>query len=942
MSDQLYIVDTFSLIFQVFHAIPEMTSPSGQPTNAVFGFARDLQMLWKKGTHLICAMDSSGPGVRDDLYSDYKANRSEIPVDLAPQIPLILEVIQGFGVPALSHEGWEADDVIATVVRQAVEHGFDVRVVTSDKDIRQLLGPHVKIYNARKDTLYDADSLKAEWGIRPDQVVDFQSLVGDSVDNVPGVPLVGPKKASALLEQFGTLEDVLANADKAPGAKLKENLKTYADQARLSRKLVELNKQLPLEIDWEAARVKDPDRQQLHALYTSLGFRRLSEEMRPDASPSGEISATQPPASAESAPKRERTRSLFATPPAEDSAASATPEKPAPPAPVNRRAHQIVDTEAAFATFVSELEKHKKFCLDLETTSLDAVRAEIVGWAFSWQPGMGYYLPVNGPAGQRTLGAQLAVDTLKPLLEAPDAEIVNQNVKYDMLVLRRVGVEVRGLGVDPMVGDYLLDAGARAHNLDALAEKYLGHRMIPISDLIGTGTRQKKMFEVDVDKAAEYAAEDAQVAFELADIVAQNLKSEGLWDLFWDLERPLIGVLADMEFAGIRVDVDELQRQSQAVTGRLEQLIKQIHDEAGGEFNIDSPLQLRKILFDQFKLPVLKRTKTGPSTDQDVLERLAHLHPLPAKIIEHRQLSKLRGTYLDALPAMVNPETGRIHCSFNQVVAATGRLSSSDPNLQNIPIRTEEGRRIRRAFLSKEPGWKLLCADYSQIELRMLAHFSQDPALLAAFREGIDIHTAVACDIFGVDAANVDGNMRRIAKAVNFGVIYGQSPFGLSSMLGISQDEAAQFIESYFARYAGVDRYLKGILTECAESGYARTILGRRRPIEGIRVDAIHDAGPYRQRNLAERTAINSVIQGSAADLIKKAMLNLSTRLREKKSPAKMILQIHDELVFDVPAEQVETLGEIVRQEMEHALDLDVPLLVDLSAGDNWLDLESL
>jgi DNA polymerase-1 len=464
--------------------------------------------------------------------------------------------------------------------------------------------------------------------------------------------------------------------------------------------------------------------------------------------------------------------------------------------------------------------------------------------------------------------------------------------------------------------------------------------MIPISELIGSGSKQKSMAEVDIERAAEYAAEDAQVALAVSEIVARALQAEGLWDLYWNLERPLIRVLADMETAGIRVDVDELQRQSLELGTRLGQLVREIHEAADTEFNIDSPIQLRRILFDQLKLPVIKKTKTGASTDQDVLERLAHLHPLPAKIIEHRQLSKLRGTYLDALPAMVNPETGRIHCSFNQVVAATGRLSSSDPNLQNIPIRTEEGRKIRRAFLAAPGGWKLLCADYSQIELRMLAHFSHDLALQTAFREGADIHTAVAADIFGVAGEAVDSNMRRIAKAVNFGVIYGQSPFGLSAVLGISQKEAAQFIDNYFNRYAGVDQYLRDVLRECAATGYATTILGRRRPITGIREEAIDD--PSRQRNLPERTAINAVIQGSAADLIKKAMLALPQKLREANLRAKMLLQIHDELVFDVPAEEADPLAKIVRHEMEHALDLDVPLVVDLSIGDNWLDRETI
>ncbi len=962
MNELVYIIDTFSLMFQVFHAIAEMTGPSGQPTNAVFGFTRDLQLIrtQKKATHVICAVDSSGPGSRNDTYTEYKANRSEIPVDLAPQIPVLLQVVDAFGTPAISYPSWEADDVIATLARQAAERGMEVRIVTADKDCRQLIGPHVQIYNIRKNTIYDEEALKQEWGVRPDQVVDFQALVGDSVDNVPGVPLIGPKKASALIAQFGTLENILANADTATGGpKLRENLKNFADQARLSRVLVELNANLPIEVDWEAARVKEPDRPRLLTLFTELGFGRFAAEMR--AQP---LIPEQPAAKSPLRESESDAATLF------DEADEATEEEegqraegsgqresqndsksrdsdsslfPLPSAlsPSSRRVYQLVDTEEAFEQFAAELLQHRKFCVDLETTSLDAVSAQIVGWAFSWQARMGYYLPVRGPAGQQTLDPARVVNRLKPILENPDAEIVNQNIKYDMLVLRKAGVTLGGLGLDPMVGDYLLDAGARTHGLDTLAQKYLQHPMIPISALIGTGQKQIKMFEVDIAKAAEYAAEDAQVTFELAEHVDRELKTEGLWDLYWDLERPLIRVLADMEAAGIRVDSDELKRQSEKLSERLTALVGEIHGEAGCEFNIDSPLQLRRILFEQFKLPVLKRTKTGPSTDQDVLERLAPLHPLPARIIEHRQLSKLKGTYLDALPTMVNPATGRIHCSFNQVVAATGRLSSSDPNLQNIPIRTEEGRRVRRAFLASEGG-KLLCADYSQIELRMLAHFSQDPALQAAFRDGTDIHTAVASEIFGIAESAVGSDMRRIAKAVNFGVIYGQSPFGLAAVLGIPQAEAARFIESYFARYSGVDEYLTSILVESARTGYARTILGRRRPIDGIRADAIHDAGPYRQRNLAERTAINSVIQGSAADLIKKAMLNLAARLARERSPAKMLLQIHDELVFDVPADHVDKLAKIVRDEMEHALKVDVPLLVDLAAGDNWLDLKGL
>ena len=893
MPGLLYIIDSFSLIFQVFHGIPPMTSPQGQPTNAVFGFTRDLQRILtdKQPTHLICAMDSKGPGTRNELYPEYKANRDEMPEDLRPQIGMITDVIDGFRVPVIEHAGWEADDVIATLTRKAVDDGFDVCVVTSDKDIRQLLGPHVQIYSVRKDTMYDETGLMEDWGVRPDQVIDFQSLVGDSVDNVPGVPLVGPKKARALLEKFGTLEEVLAHADEAPGAKLRENLKNFTDQAYLSRKLVTLNVDLPIDVDWEDAHVCEPNRERLLDLFTEFGFRRFADEM------------------------------------------SETEDSSAPSPPVERT-WETVDTPKKFSSFLAELKSQPKFCVDLETTGLDAVRADIVGWALSWNAGHGYYIPVQGPPGQTRLEPDFVRDALKPLLEDPEIQIVNQNIKYDMLVLRRAGVRLQGVGVDPMVGDYLLDPGARSHSLDNIANRYLNHRMIPISDLIGTGKQQKKMFEVDISKAAEYAAEDADVAWQVAAKVEQELKQEGLWELYWDLERPLIEVLVEMEFAGIRVDVEELRRQSAEVGGRLEQRVAEIHEMAGAPFNIDSPLQLRRILFEELKLPVIKKTKTGASTSHDVLEKLASQHPLPALIIEQRQLSKLKNTYLDALPDMVNPDTGKIHASFNQVVAATGRLSSSDPNLQNIPIRTEEGRRVRKAFLPSESDWKLVCADYSQVELRMLAHFSGDEALQAAFQQGIDVHAAVASEVFDVPADQVDSDMRRVAKAVNFGVIYGQSPYGLAATLEIDQEEAAEFIDNYFARYAGVDRYLEQVLEECQRTGYATTILGRRRPISGIRSTG------GRMRNMPERTAINTVIQGSAADLIKRAMIDIHAWLQSENHDARMLLQIHDELVFEVPASEVNSLIESVREKMEHALELSVPLVVDIGTGDNWLDVE--
>lgn len=896
MPETLYLVDTYSLIFQVYHAIRQpMTGTRGQPTNAVFGFVGDIQHLLKDKhpSHLICAMESPEPGERLTIYSDYKANRSSMPDDLRPQIPFILDVLDGYNIPVVSHPGWEADDVIATLAVTAAQAGLDVRIVSNDKDLRQLIGPRVKIYHIRKKQFMDEQHLLEEWGIRPDQVIDFQSLVGDSVDNVPGVPGVGPKTARTLLEKFGTLDEVLAHASEAGGKKLCENLVTFAEQARMSKQLVHLRTDLPLNVEWDNCRVVAPNARKLYDLFNDFGFRRYSQEMQ-QALATGELEG-----------------------PRDDG-----------------RAWGTIDDSKKFESFVKELCKQQRFCIDLETTSTDPLRADIVGWAFAWKKGEAVYIPVDGPPGTPVLNNLEVVEALRPILEDPKRQIINQNIKYDMLVLRRVGIHLRELGVDPMIGDYLLDAGARSHGLDELSKRYLFREMIPISDLIGKGKQQLKMFEVEVDKAAEYASEDADIALQLSELIEGKLKDERLWDLYWDLERPLIHVLAEMEWNGVRVDVAELQQQSESARARLAVLMGTIHEAAGREFNIDSPKQLAKILFEDLKLPVQKRTKTGPSTDQEVLERLASLHALPRLLIEHRMLSKLCGTYLEALPNLVNPATGNVHTSFSQVTAATGRLSSSDPNLQNIPIRTEEGSRIRRAFIPSQPGWKFICLDYSQIELRMLAHFCQDEALLDSFRKGEDIHTAVAAQVFDVALDEVTSNQRRMAKAVNFGVIYGQSPYGLAATLGIPQEEAEEFIDGYFAKYSSVARFIDSTLNEVRLSGFAKTILGRRREIVGIRPRR------FGNLNLPERTAVNAVIQGSAADLIKQAMNNVHARLQREQHPARMLLQIHDELVFEAPAEAVTSLIELARTEMSTALNLDVPIVVDAKVGDNWLDAQ--
>lgn len=924
MSDSLYAIDVYSLVYQVFHAIPPMTSPSGQPTNAVFGFTRDLLTIikQKKPTYLVCAIDLSGPGVRDGIFEEYKANRAEMPDDLRPQIPVIIEIMESFGIPVISCEGWEADDVLATLSRQANDAGIETAIVTSDKDARQLITPLVRLYNVRRDKYLDEAALMDDWGIRPDQVIDFQSLVGDSVDNVPGVPLVGPKKASLLLNQFGTLEEVLARAEEAPGKKLRENLQTYADQALMSRQLVELNQDLPLEFEWEDAKVGGYDVDALVQIFRECGFRRYVDEVRKLA-----------------------------------------PDDDAPREPlfVDNGPHvEIVDSEDALDALVSKLTGRRELGLRLETTGLDPIRTSIAAVTIAIDQNSAAFVPLSPLVAESPLDPETVWSRLRNLLSSGRdsaggtdvLRLVGHDLKTSLTLLRRVGIEHVEPGLDSMVGFYLLEAGSRAHSLSHVVDRYFGQPVRPLSrinldeklesadssDSRAESRKRKKEdppLALSRDQFAKHAAEEACLMLRVGEKMRGELEENELTTLYEELERPLIPVLADLESTGIRVDAEELARQNADVSARLDGLMEEIHEEAGEEFNIDSPKQLQEILFERLELPVIRKTKTGASTDQAVLEQLAQIHPLPAKIIEHRHLTKLKGTYLDALPRLINPDTGRIHCRFNQVVAATGRLSSSNPNLQNIPIRTPEGERVRRAFVPGGPDEVLLCADYSQIELRMVAHFSGDAALQQAFDEGIDIHTAVAAEVFHVGKDDVDPTQRRIAKAVNFGVIYGQTPFGLAAALNISRDEATEFIENYFERYSGVADFIERSLQETALNGFAQTLLGRRRAISGIR------SKRGRTLNMAERTAVNTVIQGSAADLIKKAMVQIHQKLPALNFPARMLLQIHDELVFETPSTNAGELADFVRSEMESAMELSVPVTVDLSTGPNWLDAKS-
>lgn len=905
MSKTLYAIDVFSLVFQVFHAIPPMTGTSGQPTNAVFGFTRDLLTILRlrKPDYMICAMDLPGRGNREDIYEEYKANRDEMPDELRPQIPVIVEVIKGFGIPVIGLEGWEADDILATLARRSEAEGIQANIVTGDKDARQLISPLVRLYNVRKDKFMDEPDLVADWGIRPDQVVDFQALVGDKVDNVPGVPLVGPKKASALLNEFGTLEDVLANADKAKGKKLQENLKTYAEQARISRQLVELNTQLEFDLDWGKAVSGQVNADRLTELFRECGFRRFIDEIR-EFVPAGSIVEPDP---------------LFAD---------------------GEPAVEVVTDEEGLTKLTQQIADSSAVTIRPEFDGLDPLCSTVLSLTVATDEKRAIFLPLHDLVSEQPLDSATVWNILAPVLASDQTSISGHDIKGTLLALRRAAESSESEkkltdvapGLDTMVGNYLLYSGSRSHGLSQLVERYFG---LPVEPLSRLSSKDDAGEGFKIEHLAKHSAEEACLMLRTGARMREELEKNELWDLYHDVERPLISVLADLEHTGIKVDAEELGRQNQEVSSRIEELINEIHELADEEFNVDSPKQLSAILFDKLGLPVIRKTKTGASTDQKVLEQLAEMHELPRKIIENRHLVKLKGTYLDALPKLINPDTGRIHASFNQVVAATGRLSSSNPNLQNIPIRTPEGERIRRAFVPGKPDWKLVCADYSQVELRIVAHFSGDVAMQKAFADGIDIHRAVAAKVFGIDSEDVDSNQRRMAKAVNFGVIYGQGAYGLANALGISQEDAAAFIESYFDRYSGVAAFMEETLDECKATGFAKTILGRRRAITGIR--------PTRkgQLNSPEREAVNTVIQGSAADLIKTAMINIHRTLKAENHPANMLLQIHDELVFETPESEAESLKQLVKSGMESAFTLDVPLTVDIAIGDNWLDAKS-
>jgi DNA polymerase I len=965
----LYLIDGYAQFFRAYHAIrTPMSSPvTKEPTNMTFGFVGMLLKLLRgegrlagRPDFLAVALDVSGDRgtFRSQLYPEYKAHRDEPPEDLEPQVDRCLALLKTVGVPTIGAEGFEADDVIATVVdRLRTQHpDLRIRIISKDKDLKQLLEPgRVELFDVHTDQVIDADALKADTGLEPSQVVDMLTLMGDTADNVPGVEGVGPKTAAQLLVEHGTLDNLLKNADKVPGKK-GEKLREAAPRLALSKSLVTLRRDTPVELSLDEAAVDRFNLPALGPILKELGFNRFQDELKQltGGPPATVQAAAATPASAKPAARARPADTI----PFGSGLFDALVESPASAAVIKPQSgeYRALTSERELAAFLADARDAEIVSVDTETTGLSPLRDKLCGVCLSIAEGSGVYIPVRSPKPKDHLDEKGVLAALRPILEDPARPKCGHNLKFDALVLRAAGVRVRGLMVpatgcfDSMIASYLIDAERSSHSLDALAMSLLGRTNISIKDLIGTGKDQRTFDTVPLELATQYAAEDADVALQLRARMLPQLRAMGLMDLFSTVEMPLVDVLAELEFNGIRVDPAELERQRARLQARIDAIKREIDDESmtsiGRTFNPDSPKQLATVLFNAgddaepgLGLKPVKKIKTGYSTDAEVLDKLA-ADPLvttkiPALIVDHRELTKLVGTYLVALKDEINPATGRIHASFNQTVAATGRLSSSDPNLQNIPIRTDVGREIRRAFVA-EPGWSLVSADYSQIELRLLAHLSRDPNLIQAFLEGQDIHAAVAAQIHSVPIDKVTREQRSGAKMVNFGIVYGITAFGLARRLGVSNTAAEEIITGYKKRFAGITTFLQECVEQARRFGYVETMLKRRRPIADI-----ESTNPSR-RALAERTAINSVVQGSAADLIKLAMVNIQRDLEagtdKTVAGTRMLLQIHDELVFEAPDAKAEAAKSFIVRHMESAMSVSVPLRADASIAKNWFE----
>ncbi len=887
------LVDGSSYLFRAYHALPPLANSRGEATGAVVGVVNMLRKLIEeyRPEFMAVVFDAPGGSFRNQLYSEYKANRPPMPEDLREQIAPLHRIVSAMGLPLLMVEGVEADDVIGTLATRAAEAEIDTLISTGDKDLAQLVDDRTTLINTMSNTRSDPDAVVEKFGVRPEQMVDFLALVGDTVDNIPGVPKCGPKTAAKWLAEYDDLDGVIAHADEIKG-KVGEYLRQSLQQLPLSRELATVRRDLELEQGPRDLKPVSPDVEALRALYSRLEAKRLLATL-------------------------------------------SDPEDGRVSRPVVAANYETLLNRSDLDRWLVQLQSAELFAFDTETTSLDYMQAELVGVSFAVQAGEAAYLPVahKYPGAPEQLDRDEVLAVLKPLLEDPDRPKLGQNLKYDMSVLARYGIAMRGIAYDTMLESYVLDSTATRHDMDSLAEKYLDRRTIKYEEVAGKGAKQLSFDQVPLEQAAPYAAEDAEVTLQLHNELWPKLESEHLLSkLFLELEMPLVPVLSRMERTGVRIDRAMLKRQSGKLAQRMQELEQQAYDLAGGPFNLSSPKQIGEIFFQQLALPVISKTPKGaPSTAESVLQELADRgYELPALILQHRGLSKLKTTYTDKLPRMINPQTGRVHTSYHQAVAATGRLSSSDPNLQNIPVRSEEGRRIRQAFVP-EQGYQMVAADYSQIELRIMAHLSQDEGLLGAFARGLDIHRATAAEVFGVAThAEVSDDQRRSAKAINFGLIYGMSAFGLARQLGIERGAAQSYVDLYFDRYPGVKAFMEQTRASAHDKGYVETVFGRRLYLPQI------NARNGQQRAAAERTAINAPMQGTASDIIKRAMLTVAGWIEREQPPLRMIMQVHDELVFEVREGFLPQASERIRGFMESAAELKVPLLVDVGVGNNW------
>ena len=906
---KLVLIDGSSYLYRAFHALPPLSNAAGEPTGALFGVVNMLRAtLAARPDYLAFVLDAPGPTFREAIDPQYKANRPPMPDDLRAQIEPMLAVVQALGIPTLRVAGVEADDVIGTLAQRAAQAGIEVEISTSDKDFAQLVGPRVTLINSMDRTQLDRAGVQDKFGVPPERIVDYLALMGDKVDNIRGVDKCGPKTATKWLAEYGDLDGVMAHADAVPG-KLGENLRAARAWLPRSRDLATIRTALDLDTAPEQLALRARDDEALRALYQRYGFNSaLAALQRGDEEPAPRPAARAP------------------TP------APAATEAALDPALAAPGRYTLIATAQDFDSWLEQLRDAALIAFDTETTSLDAIDAEIVGVSFAVQPGVAAYVPLahDYPGAPAQLERARVLAALKPLLEDATRPKLLQNAKYDMEVLVNHGIALRGMTHDSMLESYVWNATATRHDMDSLARRYLGYTTIKFEDVAGKGAKQIPFAQVDLDTATRYAAEDADITLRLHHALWPRLQNlPGLRRVYEDIELPLVPVLARMERHGVLIDADQLRRQSQVLAARMHTLQQQTEREAGQPFNLDSPKQLQAILFDKLGLPVHMKTPGGqPSTNEEALEAIRDAHPLPGLVLDYRLLAKLRSTYTEKLPAMINPRTGRVHTSYHQAVAATGRLSSSDPNLQNIPVRSEEGRAIRTAFIAP-PGWVIVSADYSQIELRIMAHLSADTGLRAAFRRGEDIHRATAAEVFGTPPGNVSGEQRRAAKAINFGLIYGMSAFGLARQLGIGRGEAQAYMNRYFERYPGVRIYMDTIRAQAQRDGYVETLFGRRLYLDELKSrDAARRAG-------AERAAVNAPMQGTAADIIKRAMITVDAWLAPR-ADANLLMQVHDELVLEVELRALEEIKTGLVARMQGAAALDVPLLVEAGHGANW------